>query len=496
MSTTRIRRARLVAVTALSVIALGSPAPVAEAQWTVVNLHPPTATNSSQAYAVRQGQQVGFVQVFALSPSASLWTGTPASWINLAPPGAVRSEALDVEDGVQVGYMASADTGDRAAMWTGTAASWVNLNPEGARDSRASAISDGRQGGYVSINDQLRATLWNGTPASWVDMHPPGAMRSSISGMGDGQQVGNALFGMEDHAILWSGTPDSWTDLHPTGSTLSFAMGVSDGQQTGAAYFGSAFHAGLWRGTAASWVDLNPEGAEQSFAFASHRGRQVGYANVGGRGRASVWRGTAASWVDLTPFSPPEMVNTGAQGISSDETNTYVVGYGLNGATGGVEALMWTLPLCSPPVITVQPANQSPCPGASARFTVAAFGTAPPFTYQWRKDGVPIPVSGPGGNPSAATATLMLPSTDPDDPGLYDAVVSSSGECGSVTSLAATLMICRADINCSGRVSVQDLFDFLALYFAGDPQADFNGVNGVSVDDIFDLLTAYFAGCG
>src|SRR5262249_48640594 len=47
---------------------------------------------------------------------------------------------------------------------------------------------------------------------------------------------------------------------------------------------------------------------------------------------------------------------------------------------------------------------------------------------------------------------------------------------------------CRADFNASGAVSVQDVFDFLAAYFANDPLADFNNSGGISVQDIFDFL--------
>jgi hypothetical protein len=51
------------------------------------------------------------------------------------------------------------------------------------------------------------------------------------------------------------------------------------------------------------------------------------------------------------------------------------------------------------------------------------------------------------------------------------------------------------DYNRSGSVSVQDIFDFLSGYFAGDAEADFNGTGGISVQDIFDFLAAFFAGC-
>jgi hypothetical protein len=63
-----------------------------------------------------------------------------------------------------------------------------------------------------------------------------------------------------------------------------------------------------------------------------------------------------------------------------------------------------------------------------------------------------------------------------------------------VPSIPAVL--CPADFNHSGgSPTVQDIFDFLAAYFANDPAADFNGVGGLSVQDIFDFLAAYFTAC-
>jgi hypothetical protein len=53
---------------------------------------------------------------------------------------------------------------------------------------------------------------------------------------------------------------------------------------------------------------------------------------------------------------------------------------------------------------------------------------------------------------------------------------------------------CVADFNNSGTLTVQDIFDFLAGWFAGSSAADVNG-NGLSVSDIFAFLTAWFAGC-
>lgn len=54
---------------------------------------------------------------------------------------------------------------------------------------------------------------------------------------------------------------------------------------------------------------------------------------------------------------------------------------------------------------------------------------------------------------------------------------------------------CRADFNSLGGTTVQDVFDFLAAWFGGQPSADFNTIGGLSVQDIFDFLAAWFQGC-
>jgi hypothetical protein len=53
---------------------------------------------------------------------------------------------------------------------------------------------------------------------------------------------------------------------------------------------------------------------------------------------------------------------------------------------------------------------------------------------------------------------------------------------------------CPADHNQSGTVSVQDIFDFLADYFANNLAADYNASGTLSVQDIFDFLAIYFSG--
>jgi len=78
--------------------------------------------------------------------------------------------------------------------------------------------------------------------------------------------------------------------------------------------------------------------------------------------------------------------------------------------------------------------------------------------------------------------------------------LQASGRAGPFAASLVTSVpnpaACPADFNGVGGLSVQDIFDFLAAYFASDPRADFNNSGlPATVQDIFDFLAAYFAGC-
>ena len=133
-----------------------------------------------------------------------------------------------------------------------------------------------------------------------------------------------------------------------------------------------------------------------------------------------------------------------------------------------------------------QPVSQNSCLTGQAIFTVATTSTEP-LTYQWQRGNPPAPVSG------ATSAFFPIFSVKLSDAGAYSCVVT--GSCGSITSLTAQLTICIADFDCSGRVTVQDIFSFLTAWFASNPQADVNGSGVVDVHDIYAFLRAWFQGC-
>ncbi|MDB6168350.1 MAG: hypothetical protein JWM88_1214 [Verrucomicrobia bacterium] len=86
-----------------------------------------------------------------------------------------------------------------------------------------------------------------------------------------------------------------------------------------------------------------------------------------------------------------------------------------------------------PPTVIGQPASQSAIVGGTVSFAVAPSGTAP-FTYQWRRNTVPVT-----GNATASTATLTLAGVTLAQQGSYDCVVANIA--GNTISSAATLNV-------------------------------------------------------
>jgi hypothetical protein len=112
-------------------------------------------------------------------------------------------------------------------------------------------------------------------------------------------------------------------------------------------------------------------------------------------------------------------------------------------------------------------------------------------TSDFRPNGscVPNPCGPPMGACCNGTSCRLVTATECAAPGVFQGAGSVCGTSGNPTTC------CPANINGNDGVNVQDIFDFLALYFMGDSAADFNGSGDINVQDIFDFLAAYFRGC-
>jgi hypothetical protein len=135
-------------------------------------------------------------------------------------------------------------------------------------------------------------------------------------------------------------------------------------------------------------------------------------------------------------WSSPTIVAGGRVYVGSMDGKVYALA---SSSKGGLARSPWPMRsrnaqhtgrAMRPPVITTSPQNQTVAVGTNVTFTVTATGTEA-LTYQWRKDGVPIP-------DATNSAFSLQPSALPDV-GNYDVVVSNAA--GSVTSQAARLIL-------------------------------------------------------
>lgn len=329
---------------ALIVAASGIATSAANAQWSVVYLHP-SAALTSRAYAMQGGNyQAGTVYVNSDGAvHAAAWSGSAASWVDLNPAGALNSEAF-ASSGIRQGGSAVVGGVQQASLWNGTAASWTSIHPAGATSSQVLGMDGGRQVGWTRSAGVRHAAVWSGTAASRIDLNPSGATQSIAYGAGFNRQAGAATLGGVLQAGIWTGTAASWTSLHPSGANYSEAVGISQNAggayQFGYAQFGAEQHAGLWRGSSASWFDLQPDGATNSYINAANGGFLAGAVDS----RATLWSGS--DFFDYTPedlhaFLPPEFTSSSATGFSFDGANLYVSGFGRNSVTNQDEALLW-----------------------------------------------------------------------------------------------------------------------------------------------------------
>lgn len=172
---------------------------------------------------------------------------------------------------------------------------------------------------------------------------------------------------------------------------------------------------------------------------------------------------------------------------------------GAGGAALSAPAMLTVAPNAAPFTVTQPPAaaGQPLPPGtATVRWTVGGTNL-PPISCA----SVGIDLSSDGGQtfpvdlgtfPNTGEAEVRLPG------GVTDGRVriSAVGNVFFAVSGPFATEYCRADINRSGEVTLEDLFAFLAAYFEHAGAGDFNGDEAVSVQDVFDFLVAYFAPCG
>ncbi len=340
--------------------------------WIPVFLHPAGA-DSSALSATTGSQQVGRAD-FAGFDHAGIWQGTAASFADVHPVGAEYSYLTSTTGAQQGGYVSSGGEAN-AGIWAGSAGSFVNLQPPLNATSEINATIGGQQAGFFANGGSNQAALWSGTAVSFVDLTPNGATNSEINGMATGQQAGSALLAGILSAGIWAGTPESFQDLNPVDATQSRIYATTGTQQAGYATLDGVIEGGIWAGTKASFQSVHPAGASQSRLYATVGTRQAGFATFAGQSHAGVWAGTAESFFDLHGVLPANYGTSRANGMWTDGTEVYVVGYAQNDTLGRTEAILWKL-FIEPPAAVVAVKASFKGKGKKAVFTIQNRGEA------------------------------------------------------------------------------------------------------------------------
>jgi hypothetical protein len=114
--------------------------------------------------------------------------------------------------------------------------------------------------------------------------------------------------------------------------------------------------------------------------------------------------------------------------------------------------------------VTQQPVDRNVLKDQTATFSAAFTGDV--RTYQWMRNGVDLVNA--RGISGVTTPTLTIAEARPSDNAVYSLRYTCGGFIRTTSSATLTVTVPPpADFNHSGVISVQDIFDFLAAYFAG-----------------------------
>jgi hypothetical protein len=318
---------------------------MAHAQWQFQDLHPTGFNGYSQVLAVIGNQQAGIVSDFSTN-NASVWNGTPGSWVSYGDGFLFAMDATQ-----QAGYSLNGSSGPFAAFWRSGVRTFLR-QPIGATTSIAYALSGKTYGGYyVGASGNSNAVYWP-KAASVVNMHPANYLLSAIFGMYKNVQVGYACPGPYPNceAAFWKSTPGSFKSLHPAGYYGSVIRGVYNRRGVGWTLDSSGtMHAGFWDIVTGAFTDAHAGDNYQSGINAVYGDSGVGafQATPGSDWHAMLWDLTnGANNFDLHSVLPVgQYTASSAFAIWRNNSGSiYIGGYATSVTDGQWHAMLWFIP--------------------------------------------------------------------------------------------------------------------------------------------------------
>jgi hypothetical protein len=459
-----------------------------------------------------------------------LWNGTayslPAPAVPTARPYA--ASAFDSARGQTVlfgGENGSVGYGD---TWEFDGTTWSQRVVTGPtpRLQHAMAYDSARHvtvlfGGTTGSSVSNQTWEWNGLAWSLRAAAGPSARGAQSMAYDAGRAV-TVLFGGSDGAGAlgdtweWDGTV--WTQRASTGPSPRASAGMAYDSARGVTVLFGGLSGGqpngeTWEWDGAAWhqrVVVGPSARyRHSMAYDSVRQVTLLFGGISPAYDGDTWEWNGTAWTQQIVAGPTHRYGTT---LAYDSARGCAVLFGGYDGFGTKNDTWKYVGQCSAPAISLQPMSISHCPYTPAIMTISTGDPSTAFTWQWRPIGsvtwinvvegvnfdptthLPLFVAS-GGGTASVMLTGLVSGGAASSGGVREVRAIASDGCDSAVSDAATWSVCPADYNCSGGIDVQDIFDMLNGWFAGDSRADFNGVEGVNSQDIFDFLTAWFSGC-
>ncbi len=92
-------------------------------------------------------------------------------------------------------------------------------------------------------------------------------------------------------------------------------------------------------------------------------------------------------------------------------------------------------------------------------------------------------------------SVVLVPTNTIEPMRLISPSATVEGLAGLVIRQASGELVCPADMDASGELSISDVFTYLNFFFAGDDSADFDESGEIRIEDVFGFLQAFFNGC-
>jgi hypothetical protein len=401
---------------------------------------PPGRVNHAMAYDSVRGRTVLFGG-FQTSPSVAIlgdtWEWDGVTWAQQTPavsppPRRKHAMAFDSARGVTVLFGGAYGGPTYSDTWEWNGAEWTERQP---------AIVPALREYHAMAYDSIRGV-------------------TVLFGGRTGSSTSTAL----DDTWEWDGS--AWTQRTPAVSPPArFAHALAyDSHRGVTVLFGglsdtNAYLGDTWEWDGTTWVQRSPANSPSpreghAMAYDSLLGVAVLFGGeFNGVRYSDTWEWDGAAWVLRTLTATPPGRYQHAMAYDSGRGLTVLFG-GANSATSDDT---WEYQITVAQLLQ-EPVDTAVAEGSDAGFGVTALGTSA-LSFQWRKDGTPIP--------GAVHAFLRIPAVKRADAGAYDVLIG--GPCGQFVSAPATLTV-HAPADFDGDRDV-DLADFLVF------QACFNGPN-------------------